>query len=338
VKYPTSFDGQYVGGYWAGYRFKDELGYTTGKHTGVDWNKGSGNADLGIPVVAIVSGEVVARISNGDVRGFGNAIIIKTPNPPVSGNNLYHRYLHLNSVNVSVGQKVSEGQQIGTVGNTGTTYAHLHLDTWTDRNGLGAHWNYDKDTALLSYEDPYHLITNNLNWNGGSMAAITDDTSRQIGYHILGRNGFDGKPNALQSAQADIMGKELTNAQMGTFFLSAESRDWRDVRLPKVYAERDALKATNANLNTQITQLTKAVAEKQKTVEAQSAQIIGLTQTVNEKQAEVDTLADKVSDLEKENAELKAQLATCGDNEDTDFLNKLGELLRWLIQRLGVKK
>jgi uncharacterized protein YoxC len=174
---------------------------------------------------------------------------------------------------------------------------------------------------------------------GGSMAEnITDDVARQIGWHYLGRNGFDGKPNALQSAQGDLQGKPLTNAQLSAWFLSAESRDWRDSRIHKVYGERDALRTANTNLNAQVTQLTKAVADKQKTIDLLNAQVLGLNQTINEKQAEIDTLADANADLKKENDELKAQLATCGDSEDTDFLNKLGELLRWLIARLGVKK
>jgi uncharacterized protein YoxC len=180
---------------------------------------------------------------------------------------------------------------------------------------------------------------NNVKVIGESMAEnITDDVARQIGWHYLGRNGFDGKPNALQSAQGDLQGKPLTNAQLSAFFLSAESRDWRDSRIHKVYGERDALRTANTNLNAQVTQLTKAVADKQKTIDLLNAQVLGLNQTINEKQAEIDTLADANADLKKENDELKAQLATCGDSEDTDFLNKLGELLRWLIARLGVKK
>jgi uncharacterized protein YoxC len=180
---------------------------------------------------------------------------------------------------------------------------------------------------------------NNVKVIGESMAEnITDDVARQIGWHYLGRNGFDGKPNALQSAQGDLQGKPLTNAQLSAFFLSAESRDWRDSRIHKVYGERDALRTANTNLNAQVTQLTKAVADKQKTIDLLNAQVLGLNQTINEKQAEIDTLADANADLKKENDELKAQLATCGDSEDTDFLNKLGELLRWLIARLGLRK
>lgn len=168
---------------------------------------------------------------------------------------------------------------------------------------------------------------------------INDDSARQIGWHYLGRNGFDGKPNALQAPQGDLQGKPLTNAQLTQFFLSAEAREWRDSRIHKVYAERDALRGTNTNLNAQVTQLTKAASEKQATIEKQNTQIIGLTQTVNEKQAEISVLQDTNSQLTKENAELKAIIATGGaGNEDTEWLNKLGEVFMWFIKRIGIKK
>ena len=171
-----------------------------------------------------------------------------------------------------------------------------------------------------------------------TMAGISDDVGRQIGWHYLGRNGFDGKPNALNAPQGDITGKELTNAQMSTFFLSAEARDWRDSRIHKVYAERDALKGTNAQLNTQITNMTKQLTDANKVIETQKATIAQLTSTVNEKNAEISGLQDQVVQLTKENTELKAQLATCGNGDDTEWLNKFGEALRWLIERLGLRK
>lgn len=232
----------------------------------------------------------------------------------------------------------------GNVGGVTKNWGHIAVRLadgriWTDgkyyANVSALSTNYLRGGSYLGWGE----LVNNVRvvTQEVSMAGINDDVSRQIGWHFMGRNGYDGKPNALQSKQGDIYGKELTNAQMSAFFLSAEAREWRDSRVPKIYAERDALRVTNGNLNTQVTQLTKAVAEKQKVIDAQSAQIIGLTQTVNEKQAEISSLQDKAADLEKENKELKAQLATCG-GDDTELLNSFGEILRKIIARLGVKK
>lgn len=187
MKQPIDYAGSYPSN-WAGYVFREALGYTSGVHTGVDYNgAGAGNADLGMPIVAIASGRVVDRKMNGQIGGFGNCIIIETPNcpPNATGNKLFHRYLHMNSVDVNVGQEVQEGQRVGTVGNTGTQYAHLHLDVWTDRNGLGAHWNYDKDTQLASYEDAFRLIETNPHWSGATAPQL------QPYQRVVGANGVN---------------------------------------------------------------------------------------------------------------------------------------------------
>jgi hypothetical protein len=164
--HPQKYNGSYTG-YWAGYKFKEKLGYTTGVHTGVDYNYGSGNQDKGFTTMAICDGKVVAKISNGTVKGFGNALIIESLVPSgVKGTKMYHRYMHMDTITVSKGQTVKHGQKIGTVGNTGTTYAHTHLDVWTNRNGLGAHWEYHNNSRLESYEDPYKLIEKYKSWTG----------------------------------------------------------------------------------------------------------------------------------------------------------------------------
>lgn len=63
-------------------------------------------------VVSVKTGCIVGNLScNG--KG-GNYIVIKHKT-----NNYYTVYMHLKSINVSVGQSVSSGQVIGTMGNTG---------------------------------------------------------------------------------------------------------------------------------------------------------------------------------------------------------------------------
>lgn len=90
----ANFAGAYTNS-WAGYVFKEALSYTSGRHTGVDYNgAGGGNADLGIPIVAITCGTVVAEVNNGQGGGFGNALTIQTGAcpPGIAGSKMYHRY------------------------------------------------------------------------------------------------------------------------------------------------------------------------------------------------------------------------------------------------------
>jgi len=233
----------------------------------------------------------------------------------------------------------------GNVGGVTKNWGHIAVRLadgriWTDgkyyANVSALSTNYLRGGSYLGWGE----LVNNVRvvTQEVSMAGINDDVSRQIGWHFMGRNGYDGKPNALQSKQGDIYGKELSNAQMSAFFLSAEAREWRDSRLPKLYAERDALKASNANLNTQVTQMTKALADAQTKLTQANTQLTKQTEVVNQKQAEISSLQDQVADLTKENAELKAIIATGGaGNEDTEWLNKVGVALQWLIQRLGLK-
>lgn len=162
--HPMAFYGVYKTNSWAGYYFKEALGYTSGVHTGVDYNGiGGGNSDLGMPLVAIANGIVVA-VENKTTIGFGWTTIIqhrlsKTLREQLGVSSLFSRTMHQRNVSVVVGQEVSIGQQIAEVGNSGTTYAHVHLDLYKDTiDGGGIHWRYDKDTQLASYLDPYTYI------------------------------------------------------------------------------------------------------------------------------------------------------------------------------------
>lgn len=235
---------------------------------------------------------------------------------------------------------VCVNKNMGLIG--GVYYGHIWIDLQNEAN-----YEQNGKTALRTTKNTRPIsqaqqIVNLDKWvtnPGGTMATINDDVGRQIGWHYLGRNGFDGKPNALQAPQGDITGKELTNAQLSAFFLSAEARDWRDSRIHKVYGERDALRVSNAQLNTQITNMTKQLSDANKVIETQKASIAQLTSTVNEKNAEISGLQDQVVQLETENKELKAIIASggAGSSEDTEWLNKLGLALQWIIQRLGLK-
>ncbi len=87
-------------------------------HKGVDLA-----APIGTPILAAKAGKV--SISQDQATGYGKWIEIKHDDGTKS------RYGHLNSRNVQVGATVTAGQQIGTMGSTGTsTGSHLHFEVF----------------------------------------------------------------------------------------------------------------------------------------------------------------------------------------------------------------
>lgn len=90
--------------------------YRTGYHTGLDIA-----GPMGKPIVAAGGGRVVTAIRQG--VGYGYHIIID------NGNGYQTLYAHMSRLDVSVGQSVSRGQQIGLNGSTGrSTGPHVHFE------------------------------------------------------------------------------------------------------------------------------------------------------------------------------------------------------------------
>ncbi len=88
-------------------------------HSGVDIAVGGWANNGKIPAIAIASGKVV-RI--GSYYDWGNLVVID------HGGGYLSYYAHLHSFSVSLGQQVSQGQQVGKIGSTGySTGPHLHL-------------------------------------------------------------------------------------------------------------------------------------------------------------------------------------------------------------------
>jgi murein DD-endopeptidase MepM/ murein hydrolase activator NlpD len=132
-------------------------GFIPGDHPGEDWNGGPGDDDLGQPVQSIADGVVaMAR----DVRlGWGNIVIIRHAfyeNGRLTC--IDSLYGHLNRIQVTEGQSVSRGQQIGTIGNNHGMYdAHLHFEI---RKNLAIGMNrslFAQD--LTQYHDPTTFIS-----------------------------------------------------------------------------------------------------------------------------------------------------------------------------------
>lgn len=98
-------------------------------HAGTDIAVGTGT-----PLKAAASGVVSTARAMG---GYGNVIMITHV---IDGKTYTTVYAHLNSISVSPGQAVSEGQVIGATGNTGnSTGPHLHFEVyigeWSNSKG-----------------------------------------------------------------------------------------------------------------------------------------------------------------------------------------------------------
>jgi murein DD-endopeptidase len=110
-----------------GPRIHPTLG-TSKHHNGLDIA-----VPVGTPILAMQSG-VVQRIDrDGQGKGVvnGNAILLRHSGGP-SGLTMT-AYLHLDRLDVRVGERVREGQQIGLSGATGrVTGPHLHFMTYRD--------------------------------------------------------------------------------------------------------------------------------------------------------------------------------------------------------------
>ncbi|EOA3440647.1 phage tail spike protein [Enterococcus hirae] len=86
-------------------------------HNGIDLINGNPNT----PIFAALDGEVVQAGANY-YDWYGNYVVIKHNNGKWTG------YAHLSRIDVSVGQKVQKGAQIGLMGTTGpSTGEHLHF-------------------------------------------------------------------------------------------------------------------------------------------------------------------------------------------------------------------
>src|SRR5690625_743665 len=102
------------------------LGYRWGSmHKGIDIARTDRSTKP--PIYAADSGTVESAGFNN--HGLGNLVVIN------HGNGMVTRYGHMSSINVTSGQKVEKGQQIGVMGTTGhSTGIHLHFEVYVNGN------------------------------------------------------------------------------------------------------------------------------------------------------------------------------------------------------------
>lgn len=94
-------------------------GWIDGVHSGLDIHVGGWANNGKVPALSIASGKVVRT---GYYSDWGNLVVVD------HGGGYLSYYAHLHTISVSLGQQVSQGQQVGKIGSTGdSTGPHLHL-------------------------------------------------------------------------------------------------------------------------------------------------------------------------------------------------------------------
>ncbi len=130
-------------------------------HTGADLNMNEPywDADAHSPVYAAASGIVTFA---DRLPGWGNVIVIRHDPLISTGQVMYGRYGHVETINVQVGDRVVRGQQICKVGNADGLFAyHLHFDL-SNTNVLESqpwHWpKMDRAALRANYVDPQGFV------------------------------------------------------------------------------------------------------------------------------------------------------------------------------------
>lgn len=156
-------------------------------------NRGSRGQDFGWfdyqgePIYAMNDGTVMDIGKNSSA---GNYIWIKHE---FANYDIWSRYLHIKDggVKVKTGQKVTRGQEIAIMGNTGySTGTHLHFETWVVPKGWKFNWNdrakYSEPSTdnAFAFDDQYIGTSSNnkviTRVIGTSKQAKRDTTKNQI--------------------------------------------------------------------------------------------------------------------------------------------------------------
>lgn len=178
--------------------FDTPVNYIAGRttHGGYDID-----GKIGDTVYAPVSGTI---ITSEKAAGWGNTIVIED----AQGNRW--RMAHFNTLGAKVGDKVSSGQSIGTLGNSGTVFSggegdgsHLHLEVKNSSGKLvdPSTISFGSSSGEVSYKEFKTLLESEMR------QSLTDDVAQQAyeAYQSANSSSSSGKPSSyLKSLQEDL--------------------------------------------------------------------------------------------------------------------------------------
>lgn len=132
------------------YNVSSEYGPRTGGtgsfHEGIDLDPGES-----VPIPVAGDGVVESNYYHGN---FGNLMIVF--HGTIDGKDIRTLYAHREALTgPGVGSTVTQGQIIGTVGNTGVSFgAHLHWETHVSEVGAGITWNTNNNGGYRTAINP----------------------------------------------------------------------------------------------------------------------------------------------------------------------------------------
>jgi uncharacterized protein YjdB len=155
----SSFQWPLTNSYVCGNKWSQYYSVNGKDHLGMDINSSSGDTQI------YATGDgTVAQTGWNSANGY--TITIKHT---ISGKTVYSFYAHLSSVNVSKGDSISKGQNIGVIGNTGSssTGTHLHFAFTTQCSagtwGYGTSFSDSSNVAVYQgyrFYNPTYIINN----------------------------------------------------------------------------------------------------------------------------------------------------------------------------------
>lgn len=96
-------------------------------HEGIDFTGGA--ASHGNPIPCSADG--IVAVHDPDHSGWGNYVRVEHNVPGYGTVSTLYAHMVVGSVVVSVGNPISQGDTIGLVNNTGSSFgSHLHFETW----------------------------------------------------------------------------------------------------------------------------------------------------------------------------------------------------------------
>ncbi len=169
-------------------------------HAGIDLP-----APTGTPALSVLPGEVVTVTHWNGTSSAGNNVIVRHESGEATA------YLHLDRIDVEVGQWLEAGEQLGTVGRTGATAPHLHLTYFRTLNTnsmderqsfnpleLLAHGT-DQEIGVTFSPDSVLLSVPMQQMRIRTIEVFGENDSRLLDYYEIVRQGSSARDTQLQN-------------------------------------------------------------------------------------------------------------------------------------------